>query len=58
MQPPSDDAAAVMANGGLEPGVLAAAEPAVTPVEPAAPVSDTAAALPVADPAAATAVQE
>jgi hypothetical protein len=45
MQPPSDDAAAVMANGGREPGVLAAADPvAATP--------------PVADPAAATAVQE
>jgi hypothetical protein len=68
MQPPSDDAAAIMANGGLEPGVLAAAEPVVAaPVEPAAPVVDSAAPVadpaaavtpPVADPAAATAVQE
>ena len=69
MQPPSDDAAAVMANGGLEPGVLAAADPVAAiaaPVEPAAPVADPAAAPvtdpaatpPVADPAAATAAQE
>ncbi len=61
MQPPSDDAAAIMANGGLEPGVLAAAEPVVAaPVESAAPVVDPAAAVTpaVADPAAATAVQE
>jgi hypothetical protein len=48
MQPPSDDAAAVMANGGREPGVLAAADPVAAP----------AATPPVADPAAATAVQE
>ncbi|HEX2412760.1 MAG TPA: hypothetical protein VHJ39_16455 [Solirubrobacteraceae bacterium] len=51
MQPPSDDAAAVMANGGLEPGVLAAADPvaaAATPVDPAtAPVADPAVAAPV-----------
>ena len=61
MQPPSDDAAAIMANGGFEPGVLAAAEPVVAaPVEPAAPVADPVATVtpPVADPAAATAVQE
>jgi hypothetical protein len=63
MQPPSDDAAAVMANGGREPGVLAAADPvaaAAAPVDPAAaaPVADPAATPPVADPAAATAVQE
>ena len=63
MQPPSDDAAAIMANGGLEPGVLAAADPvapATAPVEPAAPapVADPTATPPVADPAAATAVQE
>ena len=71
MQPPSDDAAAVMANGGLEPGVLAAADPvtaAAAPVEAAAPVVDPAATAPpvadpavtapVADPAAATPVQE
>lgn len=62
MQPPSDDAAAVMANGGLEPGVLAAAAPVepVAPVEDpaAAPVADPAATPPVADPAAATAAQE
>ena len=69
MQPPSDDAAAVMANGGLEPGVLAAADPVaaaaapVAPTAPAVPVADPAAAAPavtapVADPAAATPVQE
>lgn len=32
MQPPSDDAAAVMANGGLEPGVLAAPTLVTDPV--------------------------
>jgi hypothetical protein len=63
MQPPSDDAAAVMANGGREPGVLAAADPVAAmaaPVAPAAaaPAADPAAMPPVADPAAATAVQE
>jgi hypothetical protein len=64
MQPPSDDAAAIMANGGFEPGVLAAADPiepvVPTPVEPvtAEPVADPTATPPVADPAAATAVQE
>ena len=55
MQPPSDAAAAIMANGGLEPGVLATAEPvAIAPVAPAAtaPVVDPAATAPVADPAA------
>jgi hypothetical protein len=37
MEPPSDEAAAIMANGGLEPGVLAAPEPTTTaPVEPVA----------------------
>jgi hypothetical protein len=52
MQPPSDAAAAIMANGGFEPGVLAAAEPvAIAPVEPVTPVTDPAAAAPVADPA-------
>lgn len=54
MQPPSDAAAAIMANGGLEPGVLAAEPVAIAPVAPAAtaPVADPAAAAPVADPAA------
>lgn len=54
MQPPSDSAAAIMANGGLEPGVLAAEPVAIAPVAPAAtaPVADPAAAAPVADPAA------
>jgi hypothetical protein len=56
MQPPSDEAAAVMANGGLEPGVLAAADPVAavaTPVDPAtsAPAADPAATAPVAAPA-------
>lgn len=69
MQPPSDEAAAIMANGGYEPGVLAAAPlapvevaaaevapVAPAPVEPvaAAPV-DPVAAAPV-DPAAAAPV--
>ena len=54
MQPPSDAAAAIMANGGLEPGVLAAEPVAIAPVAPAAtaPVADPAATAPVADPAA------
>jgi hypothetical protein len=61
MQPPSDAAAAIMANGGLEPGVLAAAEPvAIAPVAPAAtaPVTDPAATAPVADPATAAPVAD
>ena len=38
MEPPSDAAAAIMANGGREPGVLAAlpTEPQVTAPDPAA----------------------
>ena len=49
MQPPSEEAAAIMANGGLEPGVLAAVEPVT--VEPVAPVAtDPATGAPVADP--------
>jgi hypothetical protein len=47
MEPPSDDAAAIMANGGREPGVLAAlpTEPEVTAPDP------NAAATPVPTPA-------
>jgi hypothetical protein len=46
MEPPSDTAAAIMANGGLEPGVLAAAEPVTTDLaaattEPVAPATTT-----------------
>jgi hypothetical protein len=44
MEPPSDAAAAIMANGGLEPGVLAVAEPVVAPTETA--TTTTTAALP------------
>jgi hypothetical protein len=39
MEPPSDAAAAIMANGGLEPGVLAA--PVTTTTDPAATVDTT-----------------
>jgi hypothetical protein len=35
MEPPSDTAAEIMANGGYEPGVLAAAAPAAAPTDPA-----------------------
>lgn len=49
MQPPSDAAAAIMANGGFEPGVLAAAAPVA--IAPVIPVTDPAATAPVADPA-------
>ena len=55
MQPPSDAAVAIMDNGGLEPGVLAAEPVAIAPVaDPAAtaPVADPAATAPVTDPAA------
>ena len=41
MQPPSDEAAALLANGGIVPGSLAALEP-VAPVTPAAPVVEAA----------------
>ena len=56
MQPPSDEAAAIMANGGLEPGVLATADPvaaAGTRVAPATTVDPAVAATtaPPADPA-------
>jgi hypothetical protein len=51
MQPPSDGAAAIMANGGREPGVLAAlpTEPQVTAPDPvtAAAVTPTPTATPV-----------
>jgi hypothetical protein len=36
MQPPSDTAAGIMENGGLEPGVLAVAAPVTTTPDPAA----------------------
>ena len=61
MAPPSDDAAAVMANGGREPGVLAATalstEPEVTAPDPNAAVTPTATPVPTAtpDPAVTTA---
>ena len=48
MEPPSETAAAIMANGGFEPGVLAAATP-----ETVAPTTESA--VPAADPAAAAA---
>jgi hypothetical protein len=38
MQPPSEEAAAIMQNGGREPGVLAVAP--VSPVDPAATTTD------------------
>jgi cell division protein FtsL len=57
MQPPSEEAAAIMANGGLEPGVLAApvapVDPAAAPVDPAAATT----AAPVDPATAATAPQ-
>jgi hypothetical protein len=37
MEPPSDSAAAIMANGGREPGVLAAQPPATDPISVATP---------------------
>jgi hypothetical protein len=48
MQPPSDEAALVMANGGREPGVLAVPDPlaATTVPETATTVPETAAAVP------------
>jgi hypothetical protein len=55
MEPPSDTAAAIMANGGLEPGVLAVAETTTDPIATAAdPAAATTTAAPPADPAAAT----
>ena len=59
MQPPSDEAAAIMANGGYEPGVLAAAETLVSaPVEPIVPVTDPATVAPVTDPTVAAPVAD
>jgi hypothetical protein len=40
MQPPSEQAAAIMENGGREPGVLAV-EPTTTPTEPSAETTTT-----------------
>jgi hypothetical protein len=49
MTPPSDDAKAIMANGGKEPGVLAApVVPATDPVTAPVPVTDPAAVDPAA----------
>ena len=57
MQPPSEEAAAIMVNGGREPGVLAApaltADPAVTTPDPAGTTPDPAVTTP--DPAVTTA---
>jgi hypothetical protein len=52
MEPPSDSAAAIMANGGREPGVLAAAPAATDPIavstpDPAGTVTPEAVATPV-----------
>jgi hypothetical protein len=59
MEPPSDAAAAIMANDGREPGVLAAlpTEPQVIAPDPAATPTPTATPVPTAtpDPAAVTA---
>jgi hypothetical protein len=64
MQPPSEAAAALLANGGIVPGSLAAPEvaPAAPAVDPAAPVAEVAPAAPAEpvvtptpDPAAAAA---
>ena len=52
MQPPSDEAAAIMQNGGLEPGVLAADPMAPAVTDPGAATADPAA---TTDPTAATA---
>jgi len=58
MQPPSEQAAAIMQNGGREPGVLALTDPAATtaPVDPVttAPVDPATTTAAPADPAAAT----
>jgi hypothetical protein len=56
MQPPSDEAIAIMRNGGFEPGVLAAAEAAAGVPAVTAP-TDTAATAPV-DPAATAPAEE
>jgi hypothetical protein len=47
MEPPSDTAAQIMANGGLEPGVLAVAAPVVAQADPATTTAE-----PVATPVA------
>jgi hypothetical protein len=47
MEPPSDTAAAIMANGGLEPGVLAVAAPVAAQADPATTTAE-----PVATPVA------
>jgi hypothetical protein len=58
MEPPSDSAAAIMANGGREPGVLATAPVATDPIavstpDPAGTVTPEAVATPAPSPAAA-----
>jgi hypothetical protein len=57
MQPPSDDAAAIMENGGREPGVLAVDPAAVvpSPTDPAAALTTDPVVAVTADPAATTA---
>jgi cell division protein FtsL len=52
MEPPSDAAAALLANGGIEPGSLAASP--VAPVVPADPTSTTTTTTTPTDPATAT----
>jgi hypothetical protein len=58
MQPPSDDAVAIMQNGGREPGVLAVApvttDPAATATDSTTSPLDPAAAAAAVDPAAAS----
>jgi hypothetical protein len=51
MQPPSDDAAALLANNGIVPGSLAAPAPAVTPEPSATAPLPAATPEPVATPA-------
>jgi hypothetical protein len=61
MQPPSDEAVAIMQNGGREPGVLAAAplptDPAPTTPDPTLTTLDPAATTPVEPAAPATTVE-
>jgi hypothetical protein len=54
MEPPSESAAAVMANGGREPGVLAAQPPATDPISVGTPDPSTGATAATAPEATAT----
>jgi len=54
MQPPSEEAAAIMQNGGREPGVLAADPATVAPTDPTTEPVDPAATTTTPDPAATT----